>query len=399
MKRIFFISSLILTLFALKGCDTNENLVQQRGVAVVPALTASPAFFTDNFDNSSIRFNATIPTGELVEAAELRVLFGSKSARIQTITSFPLAVDLTAREVMNILGLTDNDVDVETNNTFIFYILTTANGVTTYSRTASVRALVTCEFDPELTVGHYRIVSGAWGMDAFVTLAADPDDRYRILVSGLFEAEGGTPNDNVLVLNINPASFEVTGPRSTLGDYAPFATPANQAAWGAYHWTPTSGIFRSCTGVFEITVSITVNAGGFGSFSFVLTPGTPPPPPVLDFSAEIEFEGRWTDGSGDFAQGQVELGADVDYAYVAVVVGELDEAGVAALKEDIIDGTIESVLVEESGTVRVPFGSETGMHTFIVVTFCGDEEAQEIAFTVFEFPPVEEEDDEDEEDE
>jgi hypothetical protein len=392
MKKMYLYSSLILALaFLWSGCDTNENLVQQRGVAVVPALEASPAFFTDDFDNSSIQFNASIPTEKQVESAELRVGFGGRSARVQTITSFPLEVNLTAREAMNALGLTDNDVDVVTNNTFTFYILTTSNGITTYSRAATVRALVTCEFNPELTEGHFRIVSGAWGMDAFVTLAADPDNRYRILISGLFEAEGGEPNDNVVVLNINPASFEVSGPRSTLGGYAPFATPANQAAWGAYHWTPTSGVFRTCTGVFEITVSVTVDAGGFGSFPFVLTRGTPPPPPVFDFSAEIEFEGRWTDGSGDFAQGEVELGADVDHALVAVIVGELDEVGVVALKEDIVDGTIESVLVEESGTVRVPFGSEAGMHTFIVVTFDNNEEAQEIVFTVFEFPPVEEE--------
>ena len=387
MKKIYLYSSLIVALaFLLNGCDTNENLVQQRGVAVVPALEASPAFFTEDFDNSSIQFSASIPVGEQVEAAELRVGFGGRSARLQTITSFPFAVNLTAREAMNALGLTDNDVDVVTNNTFTFYILTTSNGVTTYSRAASIRALVTCEFDPALAEGHYRIVSGAWGLDGFVTLAADPNNRYRILVSGLFAAEGGTPNDNVLVLNIDPASFEVSGPRSTLGDRAPW--PGANLAWGAYHWTPTSGVFRTCTGVFELTVSITVDAGGFGSFPFVLTRGVPPPPPVLDFSAEIEFEGRWTDEDGDFAQGQIELGDDVYYAFVAVIVGELDEAAVAALKEDIVDGTIESVRVEASGVVRVPFGSETGMHTFIVVTFCDDDEAQEIAFTVFEFPPV-----------
>ena len=289
MKKNIIYSGLILALvFLLNGCDTNENLVQQRGVAVVPNLESLMAmFFTDDFDNSPIRLSAALPDGERVDAAELRVSFRrhwtvvvdgeeevvyeDMTAAIQSISSFPFTVELTAREAMNALGITDADMNVERNNAFTFYVTTTSNGVTTRSRTGTVRYLFDpafCDFNPALTEGRYRIVSGAWGMDDYVTLAADPNDRYRILVSGIFEAEGGTPNNNVMELNIDRFSFAVSGPRSTLGAYVPW-NPG--AGWGQLHWQPLSGIYRSCTGAFELQIRITVDAGAFGNFSFVLT--------------------------------------------------------------------------------------------------------------------------------
>ncbi len=268
MKRKILYNSLIL-LFALilAGCEnTNENLVQQRGVAVSPAITkVEPAFFTTDFDNSYIQFDVSLPEGEKVDASELQVNFNDKTATMQQITSYPTTIKLPIRDVMNKLGLTDNDVDVEKNNEFNFQVLTSSNGVMTRSKSGTLKAMVTCEFDPAMAVGSYHVVSGSWEVEGDVTFTADPNDPYKIYVSGIYEMEGGTPNDNLLELNINPTSFEVTGPQSKLGPSTPWGKYTN------YYYQPVQGIYRSCTGTFEIQFKITVDEGGFGNFDFTFT--------------------------------------------------------------------------------------------------------------------------------
>ena len=67
-------------------------------------------------------------------------------------------------------------------------------------------------------------------------------------------------------LNISPTSFEVSGPKSRLGDKAPWGSYTN------YYYQPTSGLFKSCTGTFEMKIAITVDQGSFGGpWTFVFT--------------------------------------------------------------------------------------------------------------------------------
>src|SRR5690554_1752130 len=244
MKKITYLFSgfiLLSFLFLVTSCEnTNEILVKQRGEAVVPGIkNIEPAFFTTDFDNTFIEFDVEIPEGETVEKAELYATFKGKTVLIQPISSFPSKMTLRLKDVMDKLELTEDDVDVVNNNLFDFNILTTANGVTTTSKTGAMRILVTCEFDPALAVGSYHFVSNDWDAEGDVTFTADPNDPYKIFVTGIYEAEGGEPNDLALELNISPTSFEVTGPTSKLGPQAPWGQYTN------YYYTPRSGIFRS----------------------------------------------------------------------------------------------------------------------------------------------------------
>ena len=109
-----------------------------------------------------------------------------------------------------------------------------------------------------------------------------------------------------------------------------------------------------------------------------------PVEPVFDYSADIEFTGRFTNTGGkDFALADVTLGADVAYAKVALVAGEWDEA----IVDGIIDGTIESKEIQASGSVST-LCTEQGVYTYVVVTFDDDDEAKEAAYVTFVFPPV-----------
>jgi hypothetical protein len=271
MKKIkYLFSSLILLslLVSVISCEnTNENLVKERGVAVVPGISnLEPAFYTTDFENTFIEFDVDLPEGETVDEAELYATFNGKTALIQPITSFPITITLKLQDVMTKLGLTENDVDVVDNNLFDFNIRTTSGGITTTSKAGAMRIFVTCEFAPAMAVGSYNFVTNDWDAEGDVTFTADPNDPYKIFVTGIYAAEGGEPNDLAMELNISPTSFEVSGPKSRLGDKAPWGSYTN------YYYQPTSGLFKSCTGTFEMKIAITVDQGSFGGpWTFVFT--------------------------------------------------------------------------------------------------------------------------------
>lgn len=100
---------------------------------------------------------------------------------------------------------------------------------------------------------------------------------------------------------------------------------------------------------------------------------------ITDFSATVAYTGRYYALDGTcYAMGNVTLGADVASAKVALVAGD----DVAATEVGIKDGSIESTEITASGSVSLPC-TEDGLHTFVVVTYDGEGEAQSSAYTRF----------------
>lgn len=264
MKKYKILAFIFAFTLLISSCeDTFENLVEARGVAVVPVLSdVNPAFYTTDLSGSFVKFTVALEEGNRVDAAEVQVTYKGKTVVLQDIPSFPATITVAATDAMTALGLTESDVAVD--DFFLIQVVTTSGGISSRSL-ASLKVFVTCEFDPVLTEGSYHVVSTSWEVEGDVTLIADPANPYLIGVHGLFEMEGGAPNDNVLYLNINPSNFSVSGEKTILGPTAP---------WGQYNdyaYTPVSGLYKSCTGSFEMKFGITVAQGGFGSFDFVFT--------------------------------------------------------------------------------------------------------------------------------
>ncbi|MGV8962721.1 MAG: hypothetical protein ACOH2V_05005 [Candidatus Saccharimonadaceae bacterium] len=272
MKKIniFYILALLLFTVSFAACeDTNENLVKQRGVAAVPeVLNISPAFYTTDFKNSYVKFDVDLPEGQSVDHAEIHATFKDKTAVIQEISSFPATIKMIATDVISKLGLTANDVKAD--DSFMFDVVTTSGGVTSRSMTGAIKAFVTCEYDPEIITKDYNVVIKDWdtaGGD--VTFTVDPLNPFKISIAGLFAMEGGEPNDNVLVLNIDPNSYKVSGVKTKLGTTDPFGE-----GYTNYYYEP-SGLYKSCEGVFEMQIKISVDEGSFGAYSFIFTPKNP----------------------------------------------------------------------------------------------------------------------------
>nr|WP_320118720.1 hypothetical protein [uncultured Marinifilum sp.] len=264
--KIYKLYSLLLVfaLFFLGACDdTNENLVGSRGIAIIPEITdVNPAFYTSDLANSYVEFVVDLPEGEQVDAAEVQVTYKGVNAVVQEITSFPATITLEALDVISVLGLSESDISVD--DSFLFHVVTTKEGVSSRS-TAALNVFVTCEFNPAMAVGSYHVVSDDWQVAGDVTFTADPDDPFKIFVSGIYEMEGGAANDNLLELNIDPNSFKVSVVKSVLGPSAPWGSYTN------YYYGPGSGLFKSCTGSFEMQFAITVDEGSFGTYNFLFT--------------------------------------------------------------------------------------------------------------------------------
>ena len=102
---------------------------------------------------------------------------------------------------------------------------------------------------------------------------------------------------------------------------------------------------------------------------------------LADYSATIEYTGRFVDANDNsFAVANVTLGADVAYAKVALVGGNITSDALSGVE----DGSVESVQITANGTVQRPCVS-AGRYTFIVVTYDENDEAKDYNYTSFNF--------------
>lgn len=127
---------------------------------------------------------------------------------------------------------------------------------------------VVCDYDPSLTTGTYIVYSDDWGYpEAEVTIEADPSDPYKLFIVGLAEGEGLPGNGNKVEINVNSSDFTITGPKTIIAD--------DLSAWGLsyvdYSYTPDSGVYKSCDGAFEISMTINVSIGGWGPQAYFFT--------------------------------------------------------------------------------------------------------------------------------
>ena len=271
MKKYIYAIAAALVFFM--GCkDSNENLVQERDVAVVPKMSdPSPAYFSDNIEASYVQFDLSLAPGQSVEKASIEVsrIRGGKidkSGIVKEITIPATGLKVTATEVIQALGIPVSDYKL--NDIFRLCILTTKSGKTTRSP-AAFQVPVVCYFDPSMLVGSFDYVSEEWEEDGRVTLVADPDDPFKIYIDDYAEVIGLTGNGNRIVLNVNPNNFKVSGPKIIIAD--------NLEEWGipspnSYAFEPVAGSYSACDEKYTITFNISLsNWGNQGNYVFIFT--------------------------------------------------------------------------------------------------------------------------------
>lgn len=264
MKKIKA-SGLIITLFIIfSGCDELPDPAGIRGVAVVPAITdVDPGIFdSKDLENSFVEFVITVPEGTLPEKITVIGSYrnNNESIPLTEVTSFPATVRIYSSDVIEKLNLASDEI--ENGDVFTVELLTLANGITTRSG-AILFVPVACAYNPLLAVGSYHAVSSDWGSEGNITLTADPDDPYKIYVSGLEEIEGLVEDLGPLVMYINPATYNVTAPEKAISSDA--------WGYGAISYSG-NGVYSSCDGSFTMYFDISVTSlGGLGTYVFTLT--------------------------------------------------------------------------------------------------------------------------------
>ena len=99
----------------------------------------------------------------------------------------------------------------------------------------------------------------------------------------------------------------------------------------------------------------------------IIFPGYDP----MDTSLEVEYDGILSKDNNMSVQGYVNVGADLTNVKVGVGAGN----NAANIASGIEDGSISSVEITVSGSVKIPFDSsnESGRYTIVAVGYVGDE--------------------------
>lgn len=259
-----YILGLLMGLFVLVGCEDSEDPVGLRDVGVVTSLSdINPAIFVfGELDDSYVNFVVAKEEGVTVDEAYIVGSHNGTSQRtkIKGISSFPAEVNISAVEVAQALGL--EIAEIKSGDFFVLEVITVSDGL--LSRSAgSLRVRVVCSFDPAVSFGAYTAASSDWKVNGGITLTPDEEDPFTIYVSGLAALDDEVTEDlGPLVMKIDPLSFNVVAEKSIL------ATAFDKYTGFSY---AGSGTFDSCTGTYQMLMSISVDQGSFGSFEFTFT--------------------------------------------------------------------------------------------------------------------------------
>ena len=250
-------------LFVLVGCEDSEDPVGLRDVGVVTSLSdINPAIFVfGELDDSYVNFLVAKEEGVTVDEAYIVGSHNGTSQRtkIKDLGDLPAEVNVTAVEVAEALSIELSEI--KSGDFFVLEVITVSDGVLTRSA-GSLRVRVVCSFDPAVSFGAYTAASSGWGVNGGITLTADEEDPFTIYVSGLAALDGVTEDLGPLVMKIDPLSFNVVAEKSILASSVSGYTGFSYAG---------SGTFDSCTGTYQMLMSIAVDQRSFGSFEFTFT--------------------------------------------------------------------------------------------------------------------------------
>jgi hypothetical protein len=263
MKKMKIPGLCLLLVLSLHSCEKLKDPAGPRNSAPVPAISdVNPGIFdSKDLVTSFVEFKVDPGTGVNVDKASIVASYNDNAERVEITqaTSFPATIRVVSGDVIQKLGLSAGQV--VNGDVFTLEVLLTGNGLTTRSN-AVLNIPVACAFDEALTEGSYHTVSADWASEGNITLTADQTDPYKIYVVGIEAIEGVVEDQGPLVLQIDPATFEVT------------ADPAVIASdfFGYHNVTYSgSGVYNSCDGSFEMDFDISVDEGSFGKFGFIFT--------------------------------------------------------------------------------------------------------------------------------
>jgi len=264
MKHSSIISIFFAFALLLGGCkDTNENLVGSRGVAVVPLISKlSPAVFDSNdMANTYVEFQLDVPDKTLLENAIVKVSLNGlmQRADYSTITTFPQTVKVSLKDAAAKLNIALDKIKL---GDILNVEIWTTSGGKVHPTSAVFNSAVVCPYYPDQIVGSYHSVSTDWASEGDVTITIDPANPYIVYVAGLEEIDGLNEDLGPLKMVINPLDYSVTAVKTVLASSTLGWGPTSDYHNIAYEGT---GKLNTCDGTYEMSFTITVDEGTFGT--------------------------------------------------------------------------------------------------------------------------------------
>lgn len=263
MKEIKTLGFIITLILLSVSCEELPDPAGKRGIAIVPSIDdIDPGIFdSKDLENSYVEFVVSVPEGASPQKITVLGSYQDNYERvtITEATSFPATVRIRSSEAAQKLGITLDQI--ANGDIFVFELQTLANDMATLSN-AILRVPVACAYNVALATGSYHAVSD-WPSENDVTIAADPDDPYTILVTDLGAIDGIDEDNGPFVLHINPATYNIVAETKTLA--------SDYYGYGAVTYSGY-GTFSSCNGSYILYIDISVGAyGSQGIYRFDLT--------------------------------------------------------------------------------------------------------------------------------
>jgi hypothetical protein len=263
MRTIKILGSIITLIIIFLGCEKAKDPIGQRDIAVIPFISdINPGIFdSKDLKNSYVEFKLSLESGKQAEKVVIEGSYNDNFERVKLteVTTFPASIKIISSDIIQKLGI--SEADIINGDIFTLEMVTTANGITTHSP-AILRVVVSCAFQNSLATGSYHSVSSDWNSEGDITITADPVDPYKVYVTGLEEMEGLVEDGGPLVMNIDPATYNVSVPAKII----------SSDAWGYGSITYAGdGVYNSCDGSYVMQFEITLDAlgsQGINSFTF-----------------------------------------------------------------------------------------------------------------------------------
>jgi hypothetical protein len=264
MRKIKILGSIITLIIIFSGCEKVKDPTGQRDVGVIPVISEiNPGIFdSKDLNKSYVVFKLDLVSGQQADKVVIEGSYNNDYKRIPLaeVTSFPATVKIISGDVIQKLGIAA--ASVVNGDIFTLEMVTTAKGVTTRS-TAILRVVVSCAYQNSLAIGSYHSVSSDWNSEGDITITADHANPYKVYVTGLEEMEGLIEDSGPLVMNIDPATYNVSVPSKIL----------SSDAWGYGSIKYAGdGVYNSCDGSYVMHFEISLDAtGSLGINTFKFT--------------------------------------------------------------------------------------------------------------------------------
>ena len=220
---------------------------------------------------------------DLVQSATLVASYngGTPTEFPGKISSFPTEFEISTDDILNSFGITLDDINKGDQMIFGVNLLMkdgqvlpafSATGNFGYSPTLRATERnniyftvnVVCAYDPAFVTGSYNAKDDRWDIDADITIDIDPNDPYRVWVTGLAAANGLTGDKEPLEMIIDPNTFEVSVKKQAIASDVPPTTYKDFSYEG-------TGMLNTCNGTYQMNFKISVNVGSYGDFIYTFT--------------------------------------------------------------------------------------------------------------------------------